>query len=119
VNASSDELNNVPEGFVSFFNSPKYRFNGTISNSGFGGGRRFGFNVTYRWQDSYFYQGDFASGTVPAFHVLDAQVSVKFPKTKSMFKIGANNLLNQYYYNAIGNAQIGGLYYASFGYNLY
>ncbi|RYY16165.1 MAG: TonB-dependent receptor, partial [Chitinophagaceae bacterium] len=119
VNASSDELNNVPEGFVSFFNSPKYRFNGTFSNTGFGGGRRFGFNVTYRWQDSYFYQGDFASGTVPAFHVLDAQVSVKFPKTKSMFKIGANNLLNQYYYNAIGNAQIGGLYYASFGYNLY
>lgn len=119
INASSDELKDVPEGFVSFFNSPKYRFNGSISNTGFGGGRRYGFNVTYRWQDSYFYQGDFASGNVPAFHVLDAQVSVKFPKTKSIFKIGANNLLNQYYYNAIGNAQIGGLYYASFGYNLY
>ncbi len=119
INASSDELQDVPEGFVSFFNSPKYRFNGSFSNTGFGGGKRFGFNITYRWQDSYFYQGDFASGTVPAFHVLDAQVSVKLPKTKSMFKIGANNLLNQYYYNAIGNSQIGGLYYASFGYNLY
>ncbi len=118
LNASSDELKDVPEGFVSFFNSPKYRFNATLSNTGFGGGKRFGFNVTYRWQDSFFFQGDFASGTVPAFHVLDAQVSVKLPKTKSTFKIGANNLLNQYYYNAIGNAQIGGLYYASFGYNL-
>lgn len=119
LNASSDELKDVPDGFVSFFNSPKYRFNGVIGNSGFGKDNRFGFNVTYRWQDSYFYQGDFASGTVPAFHTLDAQVSVKFPKTKSMFKLGANNLLNQYYYNAIGNSQVGGLYYASFGYNLY
>ena len=65
------------------------------------------------------YQGDFASGNLPAVHTLDAQVSVKLPKTKSIFKLGANNLLNQYYYNGVGNAQIGGLYYVSFGYNLY
>lgn len=119
VNASSDQITDLPDGFVSFFNSPKYRFNGTFSNSGFGNGKRFGFNITYRWQDAFYYQGDFASGNVPAFHVLDAQFSVKLPKSKSIIKIGANNLLNQYYYNAIGNAQVGGLYYMSFGYNLY
>ena len=119
VNASSDQLTDLPSGFVSFFNSPKYRANASIANSGFGSGKRFGFNVTYRWQDAYFYQGDFASGDVPAFQVLDAQFSIKLPKTKSMIKLGTNNLLNQYYYNAIGNAQIGGLYYVSFGYNLY
>jgi len=119
VNASSDELKDVPTGFVSFFNSPKYRFNGTVSNSGFGGSKRFGFNVTYKWQDVYFYQGDFASGNVPAIHVVDAQISAKFPKTKSIIKLGANNLFNDYYVNAVGNAQVGGLYYISFGYNLY
>ena len=119
ANGSSDQLTDLPAGFVSFFNSPKYRANASIANSGFGSGKRFGFNVTYRWQDTYFYQGDFASGDVPAFQVLDAQVSMKLPKTKSMIKLGTNNLLNQYYYNAIGNAQIGGLYYVSFGYNLY
>ncbi len=119
VNASSDELSDIPAGFLSFFNAPKYRFSGSVSNSGFGPGKRFGFNVTYKWQEHYFYQGDFASGTVPAFHTLDALVSLKFPKAKSMFKIGATNLLNQYYYNAIGNAQIGGLYYVGFGYNLF
>ncbi len=118
VNVSSDRITDIPEGFVSFFNSPEYRMNATFANTGFGKNNRYGFNITYRWQDSYFYQGDFASGNVPAFHVLDAQISTKIPGTKSIFKIGANNLLNQYYYNAVGNAQIGGLYYMSFGYNL-
>jgi hypothetical protein len=35
-----------------------------------------------------------------------------------MFKIGATNMLNQYYRNGSGNASIGGVYYVSFGYNL-
>ncbi|MEJ7627274.1 MAG: TonB-dependent receptor [Ferruginibacter sp.] len=119
ANASSDELKDLPAGFVSFFNSPKYRFNGSISNSGFGNAKRYGFNITYKWQDKYFYQGDFASGNVPEIHTVDMQISAKLPKSKSIIKLGANNLFNDYYVNAIGNAQVGGLYYISFGYNLY
>ena len=119
LNGSSDVISDLPVGFVSFFNSPKYRFNGTLSNSGFGKNKRMGFNVTYRWQDGFYYQGDFASGNVPEVHVVDVMISYKLPSTKSMIKLGANNLLNQYYYNAVGNAQIGGLYYIGFGYNLY
>ena len=118
VNGSSDELSNLPIGFVSFFNAPKYRANATLANNGFGKAKRYGFNVTYRWQDQYFYQGDFASGNVPSFQTLDAQISAKLTKTKTIIKLGANNLLNQYYVNAVGNAQVGGLYYVSFGFNL-
>ncbi len=45
---------------------------------------------------------------------------MKLPKMQnSMIKIGATNLLNKYYVDAIGNAQIGGLYYVSLGYNIY
>lgn len=65
------------------------------------------------------YEGDFATGNLPDIHVVDAQINYKLPKTKSMVKLGANNLLNSYYYNAIGNSHIGGLYYISFGYNVY
>lgn len=119
TNLSSDELQDLPAGQVSFFNSPKYRFNASFANNGFGPSKRLGFNVAYRWQDTYFYQGDFASGQVPAFQTVDAQISLKLPKTKSILKLGANNLLNQYYVNAIGNAQIGGLYYVSYGFNVY
>ncbi len=119
TNLSSDELDELPAGQVSFFNSPKYRFNASLANNGFGPSKRMGFNVSYRWQDTFFYQGDFASGQVPSFQTVDAQVSLKLPKTKSILKLGANNLLNQYYVNAVGNAQVGGLYYVSYAYNVY
>jgi outer membrane receptor protein involved in Fe transport len=118
-NAASDVLKDVPAGFVAYFNAPKYKTNATFGNTGFGPGKRVGFNVAYRWQQGFYYQGDFANGNLPDVHTLDAQISVKLPKTKSIIKLGANNLLNQYYYNAIGNSQIGGLYYVSYGFNVY
>lgn len=119
ANMASDVLKDVPDNFVAYFNAPKYKINANIGNSGFGPGKRIGFNVAYRWQQHLYYQGDFASGNLPGIHTLDAQVSLKLPKTKSILKVGAQNLLNQYYYNAVGNSQVGGLYYVSFGYNLY
>jgi outer membrane receptor for ferrienterochelin and colicin len=119
LNAASDNLTEVPTNFIAFFNSPTYKVNSTFANSGFGKNNRLGFAVSYRWQDKFYYQGDLANGNLPAIHTLDAQVSYKLPSTKSIIKLGATNLLNQYYYNAIGNSHIGGLYYLSFGYNIY
>ena len=120
ANVASDVLKNVPANFVAFFNAPKYKANVNLGNSGFGPGNRLGFNVAYRYQGAFLYQGDFATGNLPVVHTLDAQVSLKLPKAnKSVIKLGATNLLNQYYYNAIGNSQVGGLYYVSFGYNIY
>lgn len=119
TNISSDNLSDVPEQFESGFNSPKWRFNASLANYGFLYQKRAAFNITYRWQDTYYYNGDFANGQVPAINVLDAQFSYRFPHIKSVIKIGGNNILNQYYVNAIGNAQVGGLYYVSIGYNIF
>jgi hypothetical protein len=119
ANLASDVLKDVPVNFVAYFNAPKYKANVNFGNVGFGAQKRLGFNVAYRWQQGFYYQGDFANGQLPDVQTLDAQFSVKLPKTKSIIKLGANNLLNQYYYNAIGNSQIGGLYYISFGFNVY
>lgn len=119
ANVTSDRINDVPEGFIAGFNAPKYRTNLTVGNNGFGKNRRMGFSVAYKWQDSFFYESDLANGTVPAFHVLDAQISYRLPDIKSVFRIGANNLLNQYYITAMANPSIGGLYYVSFGYNIF
>lgn len=118
-NLSSDELGSVAEGFRAQFNTPKYRSNLGFGNTGFGPEKRFGFSMTWRWQQGFFYDGDFASGDLPDVHTVDAQISYKFPSIKSVIKIGGNNVLNEYYYNGVGNAQIGGLYYISFGYNVY
>ncbi|MBK7883247.1 MAG: TonB-dependent receptor [Chitinophagaceae bacterium] len=119
VNVSSDELKDVPAGFRTFFSTPKYRTNLSVSNSGFGFQKRLGFNVGYRWQEAFFYESDFTNGTIPAIHTVDAQISYKFPSTKSILKLGANNLLNQYYNNGVGNSIVGGLYYIGFGYNIF
>ena len=118
ANVSSDELGDVDDNFLTSLNTPKYRTNLALSNNSFGPQGRLGFNVAWRWQDKFFYENDFASGDVPAYHTVDAQVSYKKPEIKSTFKIGASNLLNQYYRTTTGNPSIGGLYYVSFGYNL-
>ena len=119
TNLSSDNLKDVPAGFIAYFSTPKYRANVTFGNTGFGAKKLVGFNIAYRWQDAFFFQGDFANDNLPAIHTVDAQISFKLPSTKSIVKIGANNLLNQYYVNAAGNSIVGGLYFVSFGYNVF
>ncbi len=115
---ASDELGDIPSGIASF-NAPRYRTNVALGNSAFGFENRLGFNVAYKWQDGFYYEGDFANGFIPAIHTVDAQVSFKLPNIKSVIKLGANNLLNDYYRNAAGNPSIGGLYYVSYGYNIF
>ena len=117
-NVSSDNLKD-DGGFRASFSTPKYRTNLSLANNGFGAGKRLGFNITWRWQDAFDYDGDFGNGRIPAVNILDAQVSYKIPDTKAILKIGANNLLNQYYINGIGNSTVGGLYYVAFAYNVF
>ncbi len=119
ANFYSDEITDIPAGFITFFNTPKYRTNLTLSNTGFGTDKRLGFSVVYRWQDSFYYEGTFGAGTLPSVTTLDAQVSYKFPKTKSILKLGGTNIINRYYTNGFGNAQVGALYYASFAWNVF
>jgi outer membrane receptor protein involved in Fe transport len=119
VNASADRITDVDSGFVAFFNVPSYRLNVGISNTGFGYQKRFGFSVMIRNQDDFFYQSDFRQGNIEGFTTVDAQVSYKLPSSRSLVKLGASNLFNKYYKTAFGNPQIGGLYYLSFGYNVF
>jgi outer membrane receptor protein involved in Fe transport len=118
-NAYTDNLTNVPTGFMADFNTPKYRLNAVFGNRGFGTEDRFGFSASLRWQDEFFwYGGGLADGTVPAYTTIDAQVNYKLPKIKSMIKLGGTNLTNSYYRTGFGNPHIGGMYYVSFGYNI-
>jgi outer membrane receptor protein involved in Fe transport len=117
-NLAYNDLSNADADVLTQFNTPKIKYNISLGNYSIR--KVFGFNITYRWQDSYEYQSSFISGTTPAFGALDAQISMKLPKIQnSMIKIGATNLLNKYYTDAIGNSQVGGLYYVSLGFNVY
>jgi len=120
-NVYSDQVSDQPSdpNFVSYFNTPKTRINLGFGNTGFGYKNRLGFSATYRWQDGFLYQGSFAVGQVDAYGVVDGMISYKLTEIKSLIKIGATNVFNHYYYNGFGNSQIGGLYYISFGYNVF
>jgi outer membrane receptor protein involved in Fe transport len=117
-NVSSDVITDVPAGFKSYFNTPKYKMNAGFANTGLGKNERIGFSAMLRWQDAFYWEGELANGPINAFTIIDAQVSYKFPKMKSTVRLGGNNILNHYYKNAYGNPQIGGMYYVSFAYNL-
>jgi outer membrane receptor protein involved in Fe transport len=118
VNLSGDQLQDVDPGLVTFFNTPKFRYNITFGNSNINNSN-WGFNVLYRWQDKMLWEGTFGTGDVESFGTLDAQVNYRLQKIKSMIKLGATNLLNDYYNSAFGNPSVGGLYYISFGFNVF
>jgi len=116
ANVSGDRLNGVPAGYFTQFNTPKVRYNIGLSNDRVT--RYSGFNVVWRWQDEVFWEGTFATGTIPSYGTLDAQWTWRLKDSKNQFRIGASNFLNKYYKSAFGNPDVGGLYYLSFGHNL-
>lgn len=98
-----------PAGFQSGFNTPNYRFNISLSNRNVF--RNIGFTINWHWQEEFLWQAEFGEGMIPAYATLDASISKQLVKLHSSLKIGASNLLNQYYTTNLGSAQIGGLYY--------
>ncbi len=108
-------LGDVPATFENNFNTPEWRFNAGIGSREVV--KNLGFNVQYRWQDEFLWSSTFATGTVPAYSTFDAQVSLKVPSVKSVFKLGGSNILNKYYQTSFGNPSVGALYYLSFTFN--
>ncbi len=116
-NVFSDLLKDVPANVVTFFNAPKYRFNIGLRNDNVC--KNIGFNVVFKWQDNNYYEGTFISGTLPYFGWWDAQVSYRPAGTKSVFRVGGTNLGNQYQRTGYGSPSVGGLYYMSYGWNIF
>lgn len=97
--------------FRTSFNTPEHKVKVSFGNTDVF--KNFGFNVAWRWSDTYFWQATFGDGDVPSFHTLDAQLSYSIPKLKSVIKVGGTNLLGDDYFTAIGTGFIGSMYYAS------
>ena len=93
------------------FNTPEHRVKASFGNTDLF--KNFGFNLSWRWSDNYFWESSFGNGAVPAYHVLDAQINLKVPSFKSTFKAGATNLLGDEYTQAFGTGFIGSMYYVS------
>jgi iron complex outermembrane recepter protein len=125
-NVTMNQLNNeadlkkVDASFVSFFNSPKYRynlgfFNRDINRTGWG------FGVTVRHQSGMIWQATVASVAanlagvthIPAYSTLDAQISKKISPIKSIIKVGGTNLTGKLYTTGWANPSVGAMYYVA------
>lgn len=117
---NQDELAEKDPSFVTFFNSPKYRYNLGFSNRDMGGSG-WGFGLTYRHQTEMLWNGSIGTPVanigkhtmIPAYSTFDAQVSKKLPLMKSIIKLGGTNIGNKLYHTGWGNPSVGGLYYVS------
>ncbi|HSI70431.1 MAG TPA: TonB-dependent receptor [Gillisia sp.] len=101
--------------FRTAFNTPKHKVKLSFGNPTLY--ENFGFNVNYRWSDTYFWQSTFADGQVPSFSVVDAQVNYIFPEYKLMLKAGATNIGGRDYFTAFGTGLIGQQYFLSLTFN--
>ncbi|UTA69297.1 TonB-dependent receptor [Emticicia sp. 21SJ11W-3] len=100
------------------FNTPTWKTNVVFGNPKLTD--KFGFNVAWHWQSAFDWYGTFTTmcpGKINAYSLLDAQVSYKLPAIKSVIKLGASNLTNQYIVQAYGSPAVGGLYYVSLNFD--
>ena len=104
------------DGLEDGFNTPRWTYNLSLANEKALG--NFGFGLNFRWQQAYYSQTFLVSGNVPAYGTLDAQISYALAAPDLRFKLGATNVLNQYYVSYLGGPNVGGLYYLSATYEL-
>ncbi|WP_298716654.1 TonB-dependent receptor [Chitinophaga sp.] len=103
--------NKEKDVFATGFNTPDW-----VTNLSFGNRelfKNFGFNVVWRWQNTFYWESPLANGDVPAFSTVDAQVNYRIPKYKTTIKAGGSNLFNHRYIQYAAGPTIGGLYYAA------
>lgn len=101
--------------FATNFNTPEHKFKASFGHPELF--KNFGFNVSYRFSDDFYWEGTFGNGVVPESHVVDAQINLLVPSMKSIFKVGATNLGGKEYFTAFGTGFIGSMYYASWTIN--
>ncbi len=107
-------LQGASQDDIPAFNTPKFRTTVTFGNSSIT--KNLGFNVAWRWQDTFDWYGTFnglVPGTIKAYSLVDAQVSYRVQPIKSIVKIGGNNIFNNQVYQAYGSPSIGAVYYVS------
>lgn len=97
--------------FEAGFNTPKHRVKASFSNDNLF--KNFGFNISGRWSDEYYWESTFADGMIDAVTVIDAQISYGLPSLKSVIKAGATNLGGREYRQLIGPGLIGQQYFLS------
>lgn len=115
-----EELDLTEDGdpIVPAFNTPEHKFNIGLTGRDY---RPFtskdhilGFAVTYKWIEGFLFEGSPQfSGFIDTYDLLDAQVSYNYTPWKTIFKLGASNVLNNKVFQVYGGPRVGRLAYLS------
>ncbi|GFD78277.1 MULTISPECIES: TonB-dependent receptor [Tenacibaculum] len=101
--------------FEAGFNTPEHKVKMQFGHTNLF--ENFGFNVSARWQNEFYWQSTFLEGTIEERTVLDAQINYSVPSIKSVFKVGGSNLTGEEYLSAPGVGAVGSQYYISWTIN--
>lgn len=106
------DTSNLTDPIIPAFNTPNHKVNVGVK------GRRviknFGFSANYKWVDTFRWESTFGDGNVPAYTIVDLQLSYEMPKYFSTLRIGASNLLNYQRQEAYGAPRIGRMFYVTY-----
>lgn len=105
------DLGGAKDDLIAAFNTPEHKFNFSVGNREVV--KNIGFNIAWRWSDSYEWVSSFSEGIVPSYNTLDAQVSFKIEGMKSWLKVGGTNILNRRYTQIYGGPEVGAMVYVS------
>jgi iron complex outermembrane receptor protein len=111
VNYNDIKGNRSADLFVTGFNTPKWTTNLSVGNRAVT--KNIGFNIVYKWQDSFLWESPLVTGAVAAINNIDAQITYRLPVVKSTIKIGGTDILNTRYIQYAGGPTIGALYYVA------
>jgi iron complex outermembrane receptor protein len=111
VNYNDIKGNRSADLFVTGFNTPKWTTNLSVGNRAVT--KNIGFNIVYKWQDSFLWESPLVTGAVAAINNIDAQITYRLPAVKSTIKIGGTDILNTRYIQYAGGPTIGALYYVA------
>lgn len=112
VNYNKIRGNSTPDLFVTGFNTPDWTTNLSFGNRAVA--KNLGFNIVWKWQNSFLWESPLVTGNVGAINNIDAQLTWRVPAARATFKFGGSNILNNRYIQYAGGPAIGALYYVSF-----
>ncbi len=101
----------TPDLFITGFNTPDWTTNVSFGNRAIS--RNVGFNIVWKWQNSFLWESPLVTGNIAAINNLDAQVTYRIPGLKATVKLGGTNVLNNTHLEYAGGPTIGALYYVA------
>ncbi|MEO5595344.1 MAG: TonB-dependent receptor [Chitinophagaceae bacterium] len=111
VSFNKMKSNNSDDIFVTGFNTPQWNTNISFGNREIA--KNVGFNLVWKWQDSFLWESPLVTGNISAYSSVDAQVTYRVPSAKASVKVGGADIFNHRYLQYAGGPTIGALYYVA------